>query len=380
MVTLTRIDGISIDVEPALVEALEPAEPQYLPAGVTDATWLRFASPLDTFSVIGAPFPVSVLLGGPLVSLARIDGANVFVQPSAVESLDPVSAPYLPAGVPDATWIRFHGPTAFAVIGTVAQVAAHLVVVTADAARRDHSVNGALVDLYDTPTPLLRTKTDAHPAGGFTGGGVGNKAILGHVPKADMPLGALQMLEFVVEQLTRETGLVGNTIPYVNLIVELDPAGPHAGVYTIFSMMSREFPGLNLGAFVDTPPFYRVTWDAQLHFVQVVSDRGLYRTSLPLPVWDPPFPLAGPPGQFVAPAVGVGGDPPPGSWTSRSYQLGQILAFYPGARIAALALSGDGGMPKLTTTAGVLLVLGDSANVKQNAVRVTTWRLNGVSI
>lgn len=249
--------------------------------------------------------------------------------------------------------------------------------------RRNHSVNGASIEHYAAPSgttgPILRTNTNVNPAGGYTGGGTGNKAILGHRLSAPLLVSALSTIEFSVEHLTPEVGVAGNAIPFVNLVVELDPTGPHAGIYTIFSMMSRDFPLLNLGAFVDAPPIYTVTWDAALHYAQVVSDRGLYRSSLPLPAWDPPFPAAGPPGQFVVPAVGVGGDPPAGSWTSRAYTMASILAFYPSARIVN-ANSLDGGTPKLTITAGLMLALGDSANVKQNAVRLLDFKLNGVAV
>lgn len=249
--------------------------------------------------------------------------------------------------------------------------------------RRDHSVNGSFIEYWNMTLPIMRWKTNVNPVGGYTGTGTGNKAILGHWLSAPMPLSALTTLEFSVQQLTPEAGVNGNTIPYVNLVVELEPVGLHAGVYTIFSMMSRDFPTLNLGAFVDAAPFYTVTWNAALHNAQVVSDRGLYRLSPPLPVWDPPFPPAGPPGQFIVPAAfiapSVGGNPPVGNWTQRSYTMASILAFYPAARIINVN-SLDGGLPRLTITAGVLMSAGDSINVRQNAVRVLAWKMNGIAI
>ena len=379
MIPLIRTDGVTIEVNPALVEALEPVPVNLLPAGVTDATSIRLAG-LEVLAVIGTPPQIDIALGGNTrTALLRVDGASVYVTGALVEALEPVPVDLLPPQTPPSSSLRFSGLETLAVIGSPAQIAGQFVVFIGNPDRRDHSVNGSLVDGFDGATPVLRTKTDAHPAGGYNGGGVGNKAILGFFAKGAMPLSALQSLAFVVEQLTPEAGLVGNVIPYMNVIVELDPQGPHAGVYSILSMMSREFPLLNLGSFVDAAPIYSVSWDAQLHFCQVVSDRGLFRTSLPLPVWDPPFPLAGPPGQFVPPSVGVGGDPPPGSWTSRSYSLGQILGFYPLAQVVN-ASSLDGGMPKTTITSGLALVLGDSANVKQNACRLLSWKLNGADI
>lgn len=81
--------------------------------------------------------------------------------------------------------------------------------------RRNHAVNGASVEDFTAVAgsagPVLRTNTQVNAAGGFNGGGTGNKAMLGHWFTAPLPLGALASLQVDYEQLTPEAGLVGNT-------------------------------------------------------------------------------------------------------------------------------------------------------------------------
>ena len=230
--------------------------------------------------------------------------------------------------------------------------------------RRDHSVNGASAENWRNPSPILRTNTDNNPAGSFTGGGLGNKAILGHFLAASMLLSAIASIEWEQESLTPEA--VGpNTTPYGNLIVELDPIGA-PGVYSILVFGDASSP-LNLGTYTTPAPgVTKVVWTPATNFANVVVDKGM--AILP----NPPGPVFVPVAQGPAQSV-------PGAWPGHAYRVSDILAVYPGARVVN-ANPADGGMPAATIVAGILLALGDSNNKIQNAVQIRNWKLNGVAI
>ena len=229
--------------------------------------------------------------------------------------------------------------------------------------RRDYSCNGAVVEGFATPSPIMKTSTQRNVLSGgigaFNGGGLGNKAILGYALADGTPLASLLSVRYRVEQLTTEVGLAAPpTIPYWNLVVELDPIGA-PGVYSIFVFGDRLNP-LNPGTYADAPPFYETTWAAGVNNTMIVIDTGV-----------------GGPGPAIPPAEGVPGAP--ATWQSRSYDLPTILALRPAAVLRAVA-SGDGGMPRATVTTPVMIVIGDSANFRLNAVRVREWELNGSPI
>lgn len=233
------------------------------------------------------------------------------------------------------------------------------------ASRRDHSVNGARVDEVRNPAGfVLRTQTNNNVAGGFTGGGIGNKAIAGHFLGAPLLLSALVGVEWVQELLVPEA--VGAVIrPFANLIVELDPVGA-PGVYSIL-VFGDVSSALNLGTYtVLSPTKTQVQWTAAANFVQVVVDKGM--AILP----NPPGPVIVPVSQGPAQSV-------PGAWPGHAYSIANILAVYPNARIVD-ANPADGGMPANTIVSGLTLILGDSANKVQNAVQITGWKLNGIAI
>lgn len=307
----------------------------------------------------------------------------------------PTDLPNTPGGVPpfislnllvdlepgDTAFTTSDGPYYCVSVGTPGlgdavwlQVAAPIVSIAG--ARRDHSVNGALVDGLYTSTPILRTKTDQHTAGAYAGGGTGNKAILGSRVAAPVLLSALVSIEFTVEFLTPEQlPLAVNTTPYMNLVVELDPAGA-PGVYTIFVFGDVLNP-LNQGTYsVPGPDQHKCVWTpGGGNDVLVVNMRGM-STFLAIA----PFTCTANlvlPSQGPAPVIGV---TLANTWQSRAYSIAGIVAVYPAARIVN-AYSGDGGLPKSPNiTAGLLLIAGSSANTLQNAVRVLDWRLNGASI
>ena len=237
--------------------------------------------------------------------------------------------------------------------------------------RRNHAVNGASVEDYGAGFPLgpiMRTNTQPNAVGGFNGGGTGNKSILGHWLDAPLLLSAFASMQLDYERLTPEiTG--ANIVPYLNAIVELDPVN-FPGVLSVLSFGDPADVVLNTGTFSTIGVnLYRTVWTPGANGIQVVSDKGM---GPPSPA--PPSPLAGPPTVPIFQGIA-----PPSLWTNHNYHLADILTAYPAARIVNGA-SGDGGLPKNTPTAGVLVNLGDSGNLAQNAIRINAWTLNGVSL
>jgi len=233
--------------------------------------------------------------------------------------------------------------------------------------RRDHSVNdGACDDFTKTPC-ILRTNTTLNLAGGYNGGGVGNKGIVGHWLSAPLLLSAVASVEFTYERLSPE--IVGPvSLPYLNMVVEFDPVGS-PGVLSIFSF-GDESNVLNQGSY-STPALgqRKITWTPGANFIQVVVDKGTF------PGNAPPTPTAGP----LTIPTSQGPLPPAATWNSRDYSIANLLIAYPLARIVN-GPSGDGGLPRLTPTAGIMAILGDSTCRLQNAVRVIAWSLNGANI
>jgi hypothetical protein len=240
--------------------------------------------------------------------------------------------------------------------------------------RRDHSVNGGACDQFTSPQPILRTNTTVNAVGGFNGGGTGNKAILGHWLSAPLPLGALLSVVLDYERLTPEV-LAGQRLPSLLFVVELDPVGA-MGFYSILTCGDETNP-LNLGTYsTPAPGVRRISWTPGANFIQVVGDKGVGGAG-----FSPPSPTAGPDPipTSEGPSPGPAPPPPGTSWTVRDYSIADLLVAYPNAQIVNAA-SGDGGLPKLTQTAGAMIALGDSGTVLQNAVRVVSWKINGSAV
>ena len=248
-------------------------------------------------------------------------------------------------------------------------------------ARRDHSVNGALVEGYDTARPVLRTKTDGHVVGAYTGLGLGNKAIIGHFLPAPMLLSALVSVDITVERITPEAtflppitnGYAINVLPYLNLVVDLGPVGiigPGSGgiailvfgdVNNVLLLGAYSVPGVNQ---------HRCLWTAgdPGSGVLVVNGAGMFVSPSPAGALFVPA-------SQNAPLIYLAA-----SWQNFAFDVAAIVAAYPGAMIVN-AYSADNGLPKSPTiTSGVMAMIGSSSLTTQNAVRVLDWQLNGVSI
>ena len=256
------------------------------------------------------------------------------------------------------------------VVGDVATVAAILDAATPTPTptsapiyeRREHSVNGARVDNWlATSGALMRVQTQANPAGGFNGAGVGNKAILGHWNATPIPLATLSQLDYAARQLSPESTISTGWIPYMNLVVQLQP-GDLPAQWAIFVLMDKGTidAGLNVGAYTAQPNnVWAMGWVNGVNYVQVVGDVGMVT------------PPAGPVPVPVAEGTPVGS----GTWQDRDFALSDILVAYPNAAIVSGPVT-DNGLPFKTPMSGLLLVSGDSTTVAQNAVEVLTWNLN----
>jgi len=233
--------------------------------------------------------------------------------------------------------------------------------------RRNHSVNGGACDDFTKTPCILRSNTTVNLLGGFNGGGLGNKGIVGHWLPAPVPLGAVASVELTYERLSPE--IVGPvSLPYLNMVVEFDPVN-FPGVLSIFSF-GDEANVLNQGSYSTPAPGQRkITWTPGANFIQVVVDKGTF------PGNAPPTPTAGP----LTIPTSQGPLPPAATWNSRDYSIANLLIAYPLAQIVNGA-SGDGGLPKLTPTAGVMAMIGDSSSKLQNAIRVIAWKFNGADI
>lgn len=102
----------------------------------------------------------------------------------------------------------------------------------------DYSVNAASVDRVADGSLVLRTGGITNSPGAFTGGGTGNKAILGIAGFDGLPLASLASIDFSWTNVVGPGGPFysppssGNTtVPWVNLLVDFNPAGRVRSVF-----------------------------------------------------------------------------------------------------------------------------------------------------
>lgn len=250
--------------------------------------------------------------------------------------------------------------------------------------RRDHSVNGAMVEFYRsaaTPLggPLMRMQTNRNVVGGYTGGGLGNKAILGHFLPAPgfMLLSDLVSVEYTSEKLTPEAVGV-NLIPFGNLMVDLTPGSPiPLIVVMVFGDVGNAVP---TGIFTTPAPNQtKVVWMPQTagptaggNLALVVNFEGMSGPPA-AGLWPVIVPKSfGPPGD----PTGLGGG---SAWPGSGYRFADILAVYPLARIVNVDPL-DGGLPAATIMSGITLNTGSSANFVQNVAEILDWKVNGVAV
>lgn len=225
--------------------------------------------------------------------------------------------------------------------------------------------NNAAADAgYSDGSVVLRVGAGAHPAGAFSGGGTGNKSILGVLGRDGLPIGGLTALEF---RWTNVVGPVGGTyippgaaspvVPYMNLVVDFNPAGPSD--LRVLSLMDSGLGGA-ISAAIGTytnDGFNVIThaWSSAMDVLIVNA---------------PPNPVPG----GVPPNVSTGP-----SWFQNTYSWAALVAANPTA-VLRDAFTGDGGLPAGAVTPAILLVSGDSGNVTRSGKRFSSLKVNGVPL
>ena len=119
--------------------------------------------------------------------------------------------------------------------------------------RADQSVNAGRVDNPYSSEPILRTQSSGNAAGGFNGGGTGNKSILGFRPSfAGLPLAIVDALSWTWTDLIN----AGVLPPYMNVILDLNGDG---SAFAIGVIDPNGAPGLGMGGATFNPDG-SVTW------------------------------------------------------------------------------------------------------------------------
>lgn len=219
----------------------------------------------------------------------------------------------------------------------------------------DFSVNSASVDgKYEDGSIVLRTGSSVNPAGAFTGGGTGNKAILGTENLQGKNISEVSSIEYNWLNLTGP-GLGTVNAPYWNFIIDFDPLGAHN--YKVISILDD---GLNplisasLGTYTLEPDgSYTNLWTSANNILIVNQV--------------PPAPGG------VSPSVTVGA-----GWFENSYSWRAIVTANPQA-IFTRAFTNDGGLPAGSMCSSGMLISGGSTNVQKSGKLVRYWLINGVT-
>jgi len=230
----------------------------------------------------------------------------------------------------------------------------------------DFSVNAAAVDTgFADGSIVLRTGARTNSAGAYTGGGTGNKAILGVFGFDRMPLGLLSAVSYSWRNVVGSGGPFFNppgaatvTTPYVNLIVDFDPLG--AGDIRVLVLADDSLnPSVSasIGSYANPGGQNLLTysWGADQNVLIVNS------------------PLNSAPGG-VAPQISVGA-----AWPENSYKWSSLVSANPHA-VLVDAFPNDGGMPAGAVMPALLLVSGDSGNLARSGKRVTALKVNGSNV
>ena len=233
--------------------------------------------------------------------------------------------------------------------------------------RLDVSVNGANVDNAQSGFPVLTTRTNVNAVGSFNGGGSGNKAILGVQGLHHMPLAEFLSLSFQWTELEAELPNPLAMRLYSNVLIEPDPVG-FPGTFkvlvltdTLAPIVTLDVASLGSGSWLETWP--TLAGPAR---VQCVNPAGA--PGPPVSVWTAP-------GPGVPYAVALSN-----TWQGQSFNLSDVLAAYPNARLVDCA-SGDGGLPKSPAkTPALLFIVGDSGNHNLVSRLLQAAHVNGVAV
>lgn len=224
--------------------------------------------------------------------------------------------------------------------------------------------NAAADGGYSDGSVVLRVGAGAHPAGAFTGGGTGNKSILGVLGRDGLPIGQLTALEFTWTNVVGPTGptyippgAASPVVPYMNLVVDFNPAGP-SDLRVLSLLDSGLAPAISAAIGVYTNDGFnniKHSWTGAMDVLIVNA---------------PPNPVPG----GVPPNVTIGP-----SWFQNTYSWAALVAANPTA-VLRDAFTGDGGLPAGAVTPAILLVSGDSGNVTRSGKRFSSLKVNGTPV
>jgi len=229
----------------------------------------------------------------------------------------------------------------------------------------DFSVNEASAYAgYDDDSIVLRTSARANAAGGFTGGGTGNKSIRGFFGLNGASLGSLQSIEYVWENVVGPAGInflppepATTVTPYVNFLVDFDPNG--AGDIRVLVVSTDQLAAAinnSVGTYVNNGSnVLTYSWDSSQNVLIVLA---------------PPNPVPG----GVAPDVSIGA-----SWLENSYKFSDIVAANPDA-VLIDSYPADGGLPAGAIVPSMMLISGDSGTVIKSGKKINSFSINGTNL
>jgi hypothetical protein len=217
----------------------------------------------------------------------------------------------------------------------------------------DYSVNAAGADRSDAGYLMWTHAISGNPNvignKGFHGIGTGNKAMLGTDAPALLGLPLAQLTALSARYALRTAG---NTHilnrPYINILIDVNGDGT---LYKIGVLDRDPNPALNL--LVDVAQADPTDHEYQLSWIGA----GKLKIVNELP--------------GVTPAVDLGA-----GWHNKVFQISDILAVYPDAKLAR-AFPTDNGLPADLTMPPLWLVLGDSTYTRYSRVLLREVRLNG---
>lgn len=230
--------------------------------------------------------------------------------------------------------------------------------------RLDASVNNGRVENPYSANPILHCQSGGNVAGGFNGGGTGNKCILGYDVGNLLPLGAFTGFDYTWRDLAP---YISGLPVYANLVIDVNGNGT---AYKIGVVDPASPLALGNGSTVtNLDGSFTTTFNAATQNLLIVN-------GLPTVL-----PGVGPP--YVPPTVAGAAPPTYGftaGWGSSSYSIAAILAAYPNARLARAA-SGDGGLPvSPNVTPALMLITGDAINQRIRSFQLSSVRFNGVLV
>jgi hypothetical protein len=196
---------------------------------------------------------------------------------------------------------------------------------------------------------VLHTQTGPNLAGGYNGGGVGNKALLGLSGFSGASLAGLK-LRMIWTSVLGDPAVLA-THPFFNLILDINATG----VFAVVSI-SDTLPPASDANLVVTPlggGKFQYDFDASINTFQVVT-------------------LAA-----IPAAIPVVNNGP--AFFQRAYNAAGILAAYP-ATVLRDASSLDGGLPNTTVTTAIMVALGDSGNVAMLTRTINDLEVNGTPV